>query len=435
MTVYHHLSAAHFAALASGLGGPAAVHELESVQYSKRLLLLRHLADFIEDQTPDEAVNVLARAQRQSPSALVHLITDPAVGAWATQTTRRLLHTHRGPATEDLAQFGALAAAAAIRGGVDAEVATHTLSGSVVLPTLGKAVLSADGPAVVTVTAGRATVTAGPARVTVNEDDRCWLGLRKLTARDGDLTGSVTIEDGNPYRDCYHAAAAGRLPESDVERWQEVFAEAWHLLARYIPDRAGELAAGLRSVVPLVTKDDGVARSGTARDAFGMVGLTRPGSAADLAVTLVHEFQHSKLSAVLDLVSLYESEGSERHFAPWREDPRPTAGLIQGVYAFLGVADTWRALRAAPGLEERATREFAFGREQVAAGLTALEASRELTPAGQTFVGGLRQAVQGLRAENLSPSQIVEATERLAKCRRAWDSHNADMSSLLRTTR
>jgi len=62
---------------------------------------------------------------------------------------------------------------------------------------------------------------------------------------------------------------------------------------------------------------------------------------------MVHEFQHSKL------------------WAPWRTDPRPLGGLLQGVYAFLGVADTWRALAARPALGDLAMREFAEAREQV----------------------------------------------------------------------
>ena len=53
-------------------------------------------------------------------------------------------------------------------------------------------------------------------------------------------------------------------------------------------------------------------------------------------MTLVHEFQHSKLSAMLDLVPLTDPDDHGRYFAPWRVDPRPLAGLLQGVYAFVG---------------------------------------------------------------------------------------------------
>jgi uncharacterized protein len=427
---YHEIPPDHFAALGSGLGGPAAIRQLASVQHSKHLLLLRFLAD-AHAGDPDRcaAVDLLVRADRHDKTAVAELVRDPMVGAWAVQVTRRLSSTSEGStaaAGGDLAQLGALAAAAAIRTGLDAEVRTHALSGTVTLPTLGAAVLGSDGPATVTISERRATVSDGSTQVTVSGDDRRWLALRRLTAHHGDLAGSLVVEDGNPYRDCYHAPAASRLSAAEVQHWQDTFDEAWGLLAEFAPERAAELAAGLRSVVPLVSTDDGVARSGTARDAFGTLGLTRPRSAADLAVTLVHEFQHSKLGVLLDITPLHTPEGRERHFAPWRTDPRPTAGLVHGVYAFLGVADTWRALRAQPALADLATREFAFTREQVAVGMSALESSAELTREGRRFAAELRRSVDRLADETVPKSAIREASERLSGRREAWSRHNSE---------
>ena len=50
-----------------------------------------------------------------------------------------------------------------------------------------------------------------------------------------------------------------------------------------------------------------------------------------LAAALVHEVQHSKLNAVIDIVPLVRpGVGHRRYYAPWRDDPRPPAGLLQG---------------------------------------------------------------------------------------------------------
>jgi uncharacterized protein len=438
MITYHDVSPAHFAALASGLGGPAAVGQLASVQHSKHLLLLRFLADaYSGDAACGAAVDVLVRADQRDPQSVTELITDPMVGAWAAETSRRLTDGARestGSAAADLAQLGALAAAAALRTGMDANVSTQALSGTVTLPTLGTAVLGSDCPATVTISGGRTTVAGGSVQVTVSADDPRWRELRQMAAREGNLSASMAIEDSNPYRDCYHVPAADRLLADEVRQWQDQFTEAWQLLARFAPERAAELATGLRSVVPLVT-EDGVARSGTARDAFGTLGLSRPQSAGELAVTLVHEFQHSKLGVLLDVVPLYTSGGAERYFAPWRTDPRPIGGLIQGVYAFLAVADTWRALRSASGLEESATSEFAFVREQVAVGLAALEGSAELTLKGREFTAGLRKAMDRLNAEQVPASAMAAAVVRLNRRRRAWLGDSTDMSSAGTVTR
>ena len=45
------------------------------------------------------------------------------------------------------------------------------------------------------------------------------------------------------------------------------------------------------------------------------------------AVTLVHEFQHSKLSAVLDIVPLYDNGSGRTFFAPWARDRASAARL------------------------------------------------------------------------------------------------------------
>ena len=63
---------------------------------------------------------------------------------------------------------------------------------------------------------------------------------------------------------------------------------------------------------------------------------------ATLAVLLVHEVQHLKLSAVLDVCDLFDRDDTRTLGVPWRDDPRPVEGVLHGVYAHLAVADVWR---------------------------------------------------------------------------------------------
>src|SRR5581483_603165 len=60
------------------------------------------------------------------------------------------------------------------------------------------------------------------------------------------------------------------------------------------------------------------------------------------AVTLAHELQHLKLGALLDIVTLALPDDGRRYYAPWRDDPRPLGGLLQGAYAYFGVSGFWR---------------------------------------------------------------------------------------------
>lgn len=409
---YHGLGAHHLATLASGVGEVSAIRELNAARLSRHLLLLKYLADNwpAGRRSLDQAVAVLADAQRTDPAVFAELIGDPLVGAWLAQVARRLREARPEEPRGDALQLGGLAAAAAVRLGLDAELTGYARDGRLAVPTVGDlpGVDGPDGPVPVTVRTG----TIGGAGA-LRE-------FRHLTARRDDLTCAVRVDDGDPYRAGYHEDPSERLPDAEIVRWQEVFDGAWELICRYAAPRAPELAAGLRVLVPLVDRGDGAARSGTSRDSVGALGLTPPLSPADLAVTMVHEFQHSKLTAVVDLVPLYLPGGSERHFAPWRTDPRPTGGLIQGVYAFLGVADLWRGLRAAPGLEKTATEQFAIVREQVRAGLAALERSAELTPEGASFVAGMRGSLDRMNADALPDSVLDLARSALTERRTAW---------------
>jgi HEXXH motif-containing protein len=410
MTHRHQLSSSELNALASGRGGPRLVHLLRDAQLSKRLLLVRFIADAWPGERTgcDRALAVLAAAQARVPDTFADVLGYPSVGSWAAWTARRLRGSAKSeaPMDADLGYLAAVAAAAAARGGVDAELVAPVRHGGVTIPTVGRLALPLPDftPVLVTVRNGQLALHGGECHA-----------LRWLTAEAGEAGLTVALDDLDPYRDVHHVPAADRLSGAEVAAWQDLFATGWTLLARHSPERAREIAAGLRSLVPLARPETRAARSATVRDTFGTFGLTLPESAVNFVVTLVHEFQHSKLSALLDVVPLYHAGGDETYYAPWRLDPRPIGGLLQGVYAFLGVADLWRSLRGCPPLHELATHQFADVREQVHRGLDSLDRATCLTAAGRRFAAGMRSTMDELRAVPL-PAGVVRRA-RAAQCR------------------
>ncbi|MGK5680088.1 HEXXH motif domain-containing protein [Actinoplanes sp. URMC 104] len=417
----HQLSRATFDRLATGYGGAEAIRELQDAQVSKHLLLIR----FVLDQFPDGGAalgDLLERSRVAAPDRFRAIVGGPLVGGWTAIAGRAATQDVLADADRD--HLAAVAIVAAAAAGVDGSVRIPVHDGRAVLPGLG-AVLLAPGAASVTATStgGRLLVTTGTGVLEVPpaEQTPAWLPVRSLTASSAGLSIRLGLDDLHPYRHGYHVPPANRLPAAEVDRWQTLFEQAWELLAVHLPQRAVELVAGLETLVPLAHSDDGSARSATLRHAFGVFGLTRPATPHDFAVTLVHEFQHSKLSALLDLARLTDPADDRRYFAPWRTDPRPLAGLLQGVYAFVGVADTWRALRGAVGV---ATARFAEARLQVDRGLTAIEESGALTPEGESFIAVLRRSADELLAEPLAPEVDREARASLARTFTAWREHN-----------
>ncbi|MEV0458129.1 HEXXH motif domain-containing protein [Catellatospora methionotrophica] len=433
MTTYHELGPAPFAALARGDGGPQAVTALRAAQLSRHLLLIGHLLRHWPGGTAerDTIADTLERARRAAPDRFAEVLSAPLVGSWTGITVRA---AERGvAAAADFSQLCGLAAVAAAAAGVPADLPVPVRDGVVSVPGLGALSVGDATAARLTADDGRLCVTAGgdPFRIPADLRDGeprwqgadlpGWQPVRRLTAPDAP---GVALDDVDPYRHGHHAPPANRLDDAEVAQWQAVFAQAWTMLARHLPGRAAELAAGLRVLVPLAQTDPHSARSATVRHAFGAFGLTRPASAADLAVTMVHEFQHSKLSGLLDITPLTDPADTRRYFAPWRTDPRPLAGLLQGVYAFVGVADAWRALRAEDSLTALASSRFAEARLQVDRGLGAVEASGALTDAGRLLVAGLRQRTGELLAEPLDAAVVAAAEQGLSASHRQWLDRN-----------
>ncbi|GHF41120.1 aKG-HExxH-type peptide beta-hydroxylase [Streptomyces griseosporeus] len=247
----------------------------------------------------------------------------------------------------------------------------------------------------------------------------------------GRSASAVLLDDVDPV------AAAGaprvRLGDGEVRAWQAGAAAALRLLRVRHPGYASEVAAGLRALVPLPA-DAGAHRSGSAAERFGGVTLTRPASPLTFAETLVHETQHSKLVAVMHLVDLLDTDAGEQPllYAPWRDDPRPPAGLLHGTYAFLSVARFWSVEAGAARDPERrydAQVRCARWREAAAeAAGTLLAHADVLTGTGRRFVTVMDAALTGLRRVPLPAAAVREARRQAEEHRTRW------RASLDRTT-
>ncbi len=407
------LSEAQFDSLASGYGDPSAITILVEGQAAKRRLLIRAVIDRIDDHPlVDEARDVLINAEARDPRAVAVVLSAPQVAVWALARLRRL----DGPAGDHAViarELTLLAAAAAAQARTTFELELTTADGYVMLPTLGAAVALGRGRVRI-VGNGTTVVCVGPTdtvRITApfrNARDG-WVPLRYLGG-----AGSVpvaAIDDLDPYRNCYHLPPHDRLSVTEAEGLGRLWDDAWRILAEEYPRHATTLASIIRSVVPLHAPKSAGSVSAASRDAFGAVGASLPDTAPTLVEMLLHEGQHMKLGALLDLVDLVRPGGRPVHYAPWRHDPRPVGALLQGAYAHLGVTDFWRCRRLALTGAERAAAEFEFAlwRTVTAQAVAALVVSGELTELGDRFVRGMASTLDAWRAE-----PVPDAPGRLA---------------------
>ncbi|MEU4242916.1 HEXXH motif-containing putative peptide modification protein [Actinoplanes sp. NPDC026619] len=341
------LTVDEFDSLAAGHGSDSALAHLVAGQLAKRRLLLwGAVRDARRLGIPvDEPVALLLRVLERSPAAFDEVIAHPQVDAWAAGFPEKI----------DINYLYGLAAAAAMRARMP-----FALDTAASLPGLG-------------LVTGK-ELTFDGTRVTTGELQS--LLLLDLTDVDGPV---IAVDHLDQYRDRYGETVAAQLPDPDrfAARWRE----AWELLAADHPAHARAVRAMLRSFVPLEPTTDGMERSGVSSRANGSIAIALPATAAAMARLVLHETQHLKLDALLDLVDLTQGDGRPRHYAPWRGDPRPARSLLQGTYAHLGVAEFWRG---------RDARQFAYWHGQTARAAITLAASGELTADGERFVAGMR---------------------------------------------
>ncbi|MEU2249078.1 HEXXH motif-containing putative peptide modification protein [Streptomyces sp. NPDC019224] len=429
-------------------------------QDTRRLVLLRAVLDAAEaapatvcppallDRLREDWA-LLETAERADRSAVRTVLFHPLAGPWAQRLLGGLTtDIPAGPDLRaDLAHLTALAVAAAVRAGVGFDVRLGPRGRLLPLPTLG-AVRVDTGPVELAFLAGELTVrpAGGPALTvraqqdgTTSSADPRWLPVAMLPAV---LPGAspVALDDLDPYRTLGSGLEEhGLSGDTQIDDWErKAWIESWSGVERLLrmggEHRLAEASVLLRCMVPLgpppgsgPTGRSAAHCSGTRREAFGAVLSSKPATSAYFASTLVHELQHTKLAALATMVPLHREGAAERYFAPWRADPRPFDGLLQGAYSHVALADFWQ--RFALHTHRSAHRDLAWAeharcREQVGAVLPVLAGSAALTPEGRTLVNEMISVYHRLDDSPPPPGHLARAQAYVSTAKVIWQQRN-----------
>jgi len=408
----HRIDSAVFGAICSGRGGPDAIRLLRAAQRSKVILSIGAVVALARDAghphrtLARDAYELLRDVEQAAPEAVGAVLDYPPVGAWALRTALAL---HGGDlARADPQRLTVVAAAAAVRAGRPARLPLPARPArQVVLPSLGFAVLP-GGDAPVEFIAGPAgpEVVAGTGRVRIGGAG--WHAVPQICAAHQDL--SVTL-----FFDRLDLGTGPRTDDATAARWQTRVELGWQALVERHRPVADEFVEAITLLAPLPEPRSGTV-SATARHAFGAIAMSTPGDPRSVAVTLAHELQHAKLSAVMDLFPLVSPGPAGRHYAPWRPDPRPFSGVLQGVYAHLAIADFWRREM---GVEHSAQVEYVRWRDAVRTAAARLLAADRLTELGRRLVTGVLAEIEGW-SEAAPAAARREAAEVAARHRATW---------------
>lgn len=448
-SAFHSISAAGLHGLLQGGGDGAVIEELLGAERSRRLLLLRALYDRsirVASGSGDfpvslhEAWESLERAQAKAPGAVEQVLSAPGTGTWVSTALRRLRGTLHSdvPLWATLGHLSSLAAAAAASARIEFTLEVPVCEGTVTLPGLGCAILPLQEEwTTARVTGNRwgVRISCAGGEVVAGPDWELqapgWRPTRRLRVGQGAAAGSVILEEHDPYRTFSGPTAPQVLSESEARSWQSSLAEAWTILLRDAPADTDAMRRGLVSITPLPRGERFRPFSSSSADAFGGINASLPEESSELAATLVHEFQHVKLGALTHLSPLVRRvekthERGELFHAPWRDDPRPLEGVLQGIYAFFGVARFWRANRRAVDAAHAplAHFEFALWRDAVWSALGSVRGHERLTPLGRRLLEALVHSYAGWLGDDVPDAELRLAREAAASHRARWREHH-----------
>jgi HEXXH motif-containing protein len=421
----HSLSADAFTELADGAGDSVVVRELREAQLSKHLMLLHIVAEAADraGPSPETAAfragyRLLTEVQHSGQAAIASLLGLPHLGSWAHDCLARM----DNGAPPDFAYLAAAAVAAAVPAGLSFEIDVPVRDGRVQLPGLG-CLQIADPGEWVSVSSDGEWLRAGEHQTVlcaalVPDDGSgtavpSWHGTPLVRAVADGQDWNVLLEISDQYLDRYAQPMVAGLTAAELTTWRHRIQAGWELLVRHHPWAAGPIAEGTTVIVPLESRSD--LDSATSPAAFGAIASSLPTAPASMAETLIHEFQHIKLSALMDMLPLVEPGGSTG-YAPWRDDPRPMGGILQGLYAFTGIVRFWGGQRhLATDADNYLRASVLFERWRLAIEMVVGSVLDEglLTPLGVQFVTTLRE--RGRRGDtDPVPAEAAEIAREVA---------------------
>lgn len=209
----------------------------------------------------------------------------------------------------------------------------------------------------------------------------------ELNAVDEDLKlpGRYDFEFEQPFRD------------SDVIRWSSPVDQSLRWIAAANPLLSSEIRTGVRTIVPVYSKNPEVHISATFKEAPGLMALSWTPDTPVLAEALVHEYHHGKLNTLLAADPLILGPtGEALYYSPWRPDPRPLLGVLHGAFVFHAILDFWAKFLDAqiPLLYDvRLRQRICLVCRQTQVALKTLTAEAELSPCGSVLVQHLLERV------------------------------------------
>ncbi|MCL2924775.1 MAG: HEXXH motif-containing putative peptide modification protein [Trichodesmium sp. MAG_R04] len=217
------------------------------------------------------------------------------------------------------------------------------------------------------------------------------------------------------------------LMTTSTIKWLSTLEEAWYWIEECSTLLASEILMGIKSLVPVYSHAHDVHISQTFRAIPGVVILSWMSNTSVIVEALVHEYHHHKLNALLNLDPIIaEGTFEEIYYSPWRNDPRPLDGILQGIYVFQAVLDFWDKFLQAdiPVLQENRLKKRVYKlKKQLETALKTLKNHASFSSIGEALIESVEENINQIETEILvADQQLIDM--QLKEHQQIWEEKN-----------
>jgi len=220
------------------------------------------------------------------------------------------------------------------------------------------------------------------------------------------------------------------LTPTSTIKWLSSLEEAWFWINSCSTLLASEILMGVQSLVPVYSHAIDVHRSQTFREIPGLLILSWMSDTSVIVEALVHEYHHHKLNALLNLDPIIvEGSPEEIYYSPWRDDPRPLSGILQGIYVFQAVLEFWHKILTTdiPVLQEKRLQQRVYtAKQQLQTALQVLKTNAEFSLVGQGLIEAIEENIDRVEPEvSQTEKQLIDV--RLKEHQQKWEAANPNL--------
>ena len=220
------------------------------------------------------------------------------------------------------------------------------------------------------------------------------------------------------------------LTPTSTIKWLSTLEEAWFWIDSCSSLLASEIVMGVQSLVPVHSHAIDVHRSQTFREIPGLLVLSWMSDTSVIVEALVHEYHHHKLNALLNLDPIIVEGSPEAiYYSPWRDDPRPLSGILQGIYVFQAVLEFGHKILKTdiPVLQEKRLQQRVYtAKKQLLTALKVLKTNAEFSLIGQGLIEAIEENIDRVEPEiSQTEKQLIDL--RLKEHQQKWEAANPNL--------